>query len=116
MALTLVPPLEDFDDMPNIQVDRLSTVERILLICATTLTLLTLVLACGKSAADAADALIGSATGTVVVHDGDTLWSIARQVAPTADPWETISRLQSLNHLSSTLIIPGQRLVVPVFP
>jgi LysM repeat protein len=54
------------------------------------------------------------ATGHVVVQPGESLWSVAREVAPQADPRETVLRLRELNHLSSDSVEVGQALVVPV--
>lgn len=45
---------------------------------------------------------------TVVVHDGDTLWSIATEVAPSRDPRAEVAELQRINHLSGVSIAPGQ--------
>lgn len=53
-------------------------------------------------------------TATVVVQPGQTLWSIARDVAPGADRQETIARIVQLNALPSTGVSAGERLVVPV--
>lgn len=55
------------------------------------------------------------ATRTVTVEPGDTLWDIAVQAAPTADPRATIDRIEHLNALSSSTVLHvGQTLVVPV--
>lgn len=52
---------------------------------------------------------------TVVVHPGDTLWSIASaHTAATNDVQETIDRISEVNHLSGASIQPGQRLRVPM--
>ena len=52
---------------------------------------------------------------TVVVHPGDTLWSIASaHKASTNDVQDTIDRITEVNHLSSASIAPGQRLRVPM--
>ena len=48
----------------------------------------------------------------VRVRSGDTLWSIASQVAPQRDPRVEIATLQRLNHLGSTQLTPGQTLRV----
>ncbi len=56
------------------------------------------------------------ATASVVVQPGQTLWSVARQVAPGADVRETVARIKDLNGLSgpsSDVVVPGQQLVVP---
>ena len=48
---------------------------------------------------------------TVVVQPGDTLWTIAADVAPDADVRITVDQLIALNGASP--IVPGQELVVP---
>jgi hypothetical protein len=50
---------------------------------------------------------------SVVVEPGDTLWSIADGVAGTADVREVVDRIQELNGLHSTVLIPGQVLELP---
>ena len=55
----------------------------------------------------------GSATRTVTVHPGETLWQIALQVAPSDDPRDTIDRIRDLNSLDTTVVQAGQRLIVP---
>ena len=45
---------------------------------------------------------------TVVVHDGDTLWSIAGRVAPERDPRAAVADLQRANHLVGVELTPGQ--------
>jgi LysM repeat protein len=55
----------------------------------------------------------GSATRTVTVHVGETLWQIARQVAPADDPRDTIDRIRDLNSLDTTVVQAGQLLIVP---
>ena len=49
---------------------------------------------------------------TVVVHAGDTLWSIAA-ANYAGDPREGVWRLEKLNRLHTDTLVPGQRLVVP---
>jgi nucleoid-associated protein YgaU len=50
---------------------------------------------------------------SVVVQPGDTLWSIAAGVAGTADVREVVDRIQELNGLRGTVLIPGQVLELP---
>ena len=50
---------------------------------------------------------------TTVVQPGDTLWSIARRIAPGADPRGTVERLGDLNDLGGRPIQAGQRLTLP---
>jgi hypothetical protein len=52
-----------------------------------------------------------AAPPTVVVQPGDTLWTIAADVAPGADVRITVDRLVALN--GSSPIVPGQELVLP---
>lgn len=71
--------------------------------------------ASGLATADAgsASAMSGSATGVVVIQPGESLWQIAQQIAPGADPRETVLRIRELNGLSDAPVVPGQSLVVP---
>lgn len=55
----------------------------------------------------------GSATRTVTVQTGETLWQIARQVAPADDPRDTIHRIRDLNALNTSVVQAGQLLIVP---
>lgn len=45
---------------------------------------------------------------TVTVQAGDTLWSIAGQVAPGRDPRAEVEHLRRLNHLAGVRLTPGQ--------
>ena len=49
----------------------------------------------------------------VMVYPGDTLWSIATEVAPGSDPREVIADITSLNRLQGA-IQPGQQLAIPL--
>jgi LysM repeat protein len=52
---------------------------------------------------------------TVTVQPGQTLWEIARSVAPDTDPRATIARIVDLNALPSAHDIrPGQRIALPL--
>jgi LysM repeat protein len=46
------------------------------------------------------------------VKPGDTLWSIAT-AHYGGDPRDAIYRIDRRNHLGGSLIVPGQRLVLP---
>jgi LysM domain len=48
----------------------------------------------------------------VVVHPGDTLWSIA-SAHYAGDPREGVWKLEQRNHLHGATLSPGQRLVLP---
>jgi nucleoid-associated protein YgaU len=51
-------------------------------------------------------------SATVTVRAGDTLWSIARKVAPERDPRAVVDQLVSRNHLNGVTLTPGQTLRV----
>jgi LysM repeat protein len=70
----------------------------------------------GVGSSQAGDGAAVPATATVVVQPGQTLWSVARSVAPGADVRETVARIKDLNGLSGAaadVVRPGQQLVVP---
>lgn len=48
-----------------------------------------------------------------VVHEGDTLWSIAEGVAPGADPRPLVDAIAAANGVDPGAIVPGQTLLVP---
>ena len=50
---------------------------------------------------------------SVVVHPGQSLWSIASQAEPSADPRVVMQQIIDLNALRGTNVEPGQRLWVP---
>jgi LysM domain len=50
---------------------------------------------------------------SVVVHPGQTLWSIASQAEPSADPRAVMQEIIDLNALHGSSVEPGQRLWVP---
>jgi LysM repeat protein len=49
----------------------------------------------------------------VTVKAGQTLWSIAEDIAPAADPRDVISDILSVNQLESGSVQAGQRLMLP---
>ncbi|MFC6353203.1 LysM peptidoglycan-binding domain-containing protein [Rothia nasimurium] len=52
---------------------------------------------------------------TVTVVHGDTLWTIAADVAPGEDNRDVINRIMQINDLTSAQLVPGQVLEVPVY-
>jgi LysM domain len=50
---------------------------------------------------------------SVVVHPGQSLWSIASQAEPAADPRVVMQQIIELNALRGTSVVPGQHLWVP---
>lgn len=50
---------------------------------------------------------------TVTVMPGDTLWSIAQNIAPNADAQAVITAVVELNQLDTMTVQPGQKLAIP---
>lgn len=50
---------------------------------------------------------------TVTVSSGDSLWSIAEEIAPTSDPRDVIDAIVHLNALGNSTLTPGQSLAIP---
>jgi LysM repeat protein len=50
---------------------------------------------------------------TVTVSSGETLWHLARHIAPTADPRDVVSDLMDVNQLASADIYAGEQLRIP---
>jgi len=50
---------------------------------------------------------------SVVVQPGDTLWSIAAEVAGSGDVRDVVDRIQELNGIQGAVLIPGQVLELP---
>lgn len=69
----------------------------------------------GRSASHASGSPEPQPTLTqVTVQPGDTLWSIARHVAPRRDPREVVEHLQRLNGLPGGGLQAGQQLLLPL--
>lgn len=71
-----------------------------------------LLLVAHLSAGSSAAAVVTPPGAVVTVQPGDTLWSIAGQVAPGRDPRGVIERIRESNDLTSVSLIPGQTLKV----
>ncbi|HVX44635.1 MAG TPA: LysM peptidoglycan-binding domain-containing protein, partial [Mycobacteriales bacterium] len=54
-----------------------------------------------------------SAPSVVVVHAGDSLWTIAHDIAPQSDPRQVVAALEQRNHLDSPVVHVGQTLQIP---
>ncbi|MFH8251021.1 LysM peptidoglycan-binding domain-containing protein [Microbacterium sp. B2969] len=69
----------------------------------------------GSSALASRDA--GSPAGsfqTMTVTAGESLWSIAQEVAPQADPRDVVDAIVRLNALDGVAVSAGQRLAIPL--
>ena len=49
----------------------------------------------------------------VTVSSGETLWQLAGELAPTADPRQVIDQIVQLNQLTSSDVFAGQELAIP---
>ena len=85
---------------------------------ALTLGLITILWATLANGAQAAS--VGTRTGSVyqgmrrvTVLPGQSLWAIAHQADPSADPRTVIPQIMQINAISSTDLQPGQQLWVP---
>jgi hypothetical protein len=63
--------------------------------------------------AQATDTAIESSFQYVSIAPGQSLWQLAEQVAPQADPREVVADILTLNNLSSGDVQPGQKLAIP---
>jgi hypothetical protein len=50
---------------------------------------------------------------TVTVVGGETLWGLAHELAPNADPRDVIASIMAVNQLTSADIQPGEKLEIP---
>lgn len=55
----------------------------------------------------------GAELGQTVVQPGESLWAVAKRVAPGHDPRAVIDQIADLNDLDSSAVQAGQLLVVP---
>jgi Tfp pilus assembly protein FimV len=68
----------------------------------------------GGSALAARDAGAPPASfATLTVAAGDSLWSIAEEVAPGADPRDVVDAIVRLNALEGVTVSAGQQLSIP---
>ena len=65
------------------------------------------------AAADPSQPTSGPVADTWVVQPGETLWSIAQQLAPDVDPRDTVARILELNDLPDSSVEAGTSLFVP---
>jgi hypothetical protein len=76
-------------------------------------TLAIAMIAGGSAIASRDDGAPSASFEMVTVTGGDTLWSLAQDVAPTADPRDVVDAIARLNALDGVTITPGQRLAIP---
>lgn len=68
----------------------------------------------GRSVSQAAPPSASPAQHLVTVQHGDSLWTLAREVAPDHDPRDVVAKIRDLNDLAASDLTPGQQLVLPV--
>ena len=51
---------------------------------------------------------------TVTVSAGDSLWAIAQEIAPDADPRDVVAEISRLNGLTGSVVSAGQQLAIPL--
>jgi hypothetical protein len=63
----------------------------------------------------ASASLDGSSTAFqyVTVDEGESLWQVAQEIAPAADPRDVIQQLMQLNQLDSADVFAGVQLAIP---
>jgi LysM repeat protein len=83
----------------------------LLTVVSTPLVIAALVL--GINAGQATATSSSTPLAKITVVGGDTLWNVAKEIAPNSDPRDVIADLISVNRLSSADIQPGQTLAIP---
>jgi nucleoid-associated protein YgaU len=67
----------------------------------------------GSVVGGADEGLVLVSDSSVVVHEGDTLWGIARSVAGDQDVRAVVDEIQQVNGLDDAALVPGQVLRLP---
>lgn len=67
----------------------------------------------GTSQADAGGAAVAP-MGVTTVHAGESLWSVAKRIAPDSDAREVVAQIRSLNEMGDSSLAVGQQLLLPV--
>ncbi|MGN6324876.1 LysM peptidoglycan-binding domain-containing protein [Pseudolysinimonas sp.] len=83
------------------------------LVVAVPLALAAIVGGIGAVKADGSDAARTGHYSYTTVTAGESLWQVAQEIAPKADPRDVVADISSLNGLDSGVIQPGQRLAIP---
>ena len=87
---------------------RLTTRGRVVLLVAAAVMGLAVVVSAWFGASSSTPPVRSAAPAHVVVHDGDTLWSIAGRIAPNRDPRVIVDQLLRINQLGTPALVPGQ--------
>ena len=94
---------------------RLTTRGRVVFTMLAVTPLVAIAVFLGLGDGDAAASQVGTVADLqyVSVAPGQSLWQLAEQVAPQADPREVVADILSLNRLESADVQPGQELAIP---
>jgi LysM repeat protein len=84
-----------------------------LVILSALVALLCVAFLAGRSGAQAATEGAPKPYASTTVQPGETLWSLAKRVAPGHDPRATVEQIQRLNHLTTGTVRAGQQLLLP---
>lgn len=76
--------------------------------------LLMVAVAFGSTQAVASAEASGAEFGYVVVQPGASLWSVAAQLDPSADPRDVVAEIVRLNQLGGSGVQAGQPIAVPL--
>jgi hypothetical protein len=95
-------------ERPESEPLRLTTRGRVALLVAAAVVGLAVVVSAWFGAGSATPPARSAAPAQVVVHDGDTLWSIAGRIAPNRDPRAIVDQLLRINQLDTPALVPGQ--------
>jgi LysM domain len=82
-------------------------------LAATPLVVIALVIALNGGGATASLDSPTAAFSYTTVASGQTLWQLARETAPAADPRDVIAAIIQLNQLESSDVFAGQELAIP---
>jgi hypothetical protein len=73
------------------------------------------VISVGRAGSQAATATeTGPMLQQTTVQQGETLWAVARRIAPQNDPREIVAQIRRINHLQTANLRVGQQLLLPV--
>jgi hypothetical protein len=97
---------------PQLRITRRGRVVLTLLVAAP-LAVAAVVGGIGAVGATATDAPGSDSFTYVSVAPGESLWQLAQQVAPNADPRDVVADISRLNGLESGVVQPGQRIAIP---
>ena len=67
-----------------------------------------------EAAPEAGPAIAAASFDETVVQAGESLWTVARRIAPDNDPRQVVAQIRALNKMEGSQIQVGQLLLLPV--